>query len=94
MAITAMRCMFTPMATEASPRARRPEATTRSWTELTPSPPISAGIGRDQVAGVAQRADALVRVGSVAVMGGGAAREVVGEPFGQGAVARRPPCGR
>ena len=50
---------------------------------------------RDQVAGVAQRADALVRVRAVAVMGGGAAREVLGEPFGQGDEIRagRRACG-
>ena len=42
---TATRCMFTPIATEASPRARRLEATTRSCTQSTPSPPCSAGIG-------------------------------------------------
>jgi hypothetical protein len=37
--------MFTPMAIEASPRASRLEATTRSCAEVTPSPPRSAGIG-------------------------------------------------
>ena len=39
------RCMFTPMATDASPRARRLDATTTSCTEVTPRPPCSAGIG-------------------------------------------------
>ena len=39
------RCMFTPIATDASPRASRLDATTRSWTDATPSPPCSAGIG-------------------------------------------------
>ena len=42
---TATRCMLTPMATDASPRASRPEATIRSWTELTPKPPSSTGTG-------------------------------------------------
>ena len=37
--------MFTPIATDASPRARRLEATTTSCTDVTPSPPYSAGIG-------------------------------------------------
>ena len=44
-ASTTTRCMLTPIATEASPRASRPEATTTSCTELTPSPPSSAGTG-------------------------------------------------
>ena len=39
---------------------------------------------RHEVAGVAQRADAVVRIGAVAVMGGGAAAEVLGESFGEG----------
>ena len=39
------KCMFTPIATDASPRARRLEATTTSCTEVTPRPPNSAGIG-------------------------------------------------
>ena len=38
---TATRCMLTPIATEASPRARRLDATTRSWAESTPRPPSS-----------------------------------------------------
>jgi hypothetical protein len=42
---TATRCMFTPIATEASPRARRLEATTRSCADETPSPPSSTGTG-------------------------------------------------
>ena len=41
---TAM-CMFTPMASEASPRARREAATTRSCSESTPRPPSSLGTG-------------------------------------------------
>ena len=39
------KCMLTPIATDASPRARRLEATTTSCTEVTPRPPSSAGIG-------------------------------------------------
>ena len=39
------RCMFTPIATDASPRASRLDATTTSWTHATPSPPCSAGTG-------------------------------------------------
>ena len=42
---TTTRCMLTPIATEASPRARRPEATITSWMELTPRPPSSSGTG-------------------------------------------------
>ena len=42
---TATRCMFTPIATEASPRASRLEATTRSCAESTPRPPKTSGIG-------------------------------------------------
>jgi hypothetical protein len=42
---TATRCMFTPIATEASPRARRLDATTRSCADETPSPPSSTGTG-------------------------------------------------
>jgi hypothetical protein len=42
---TTTRCMFTPIATDASPRAKRLEATITSWTEVTPSPPYVAGIG-------------------------------------------------
>ena len=45
MFIRMTRCMFTPMATDASPRARRLEATTTSCTDVTPRPPCSAGIG-------------------------------------------------
>jgi hypothetical protein len=41
---TAM-CMLTPIATDASPRARRLAATSRSWTDDTPMPPSAAGIG-------------------------------------------------
>ena len=37
--------MFTPIATDASPRASRLEATTRSCAESTPSPPSSTGTG-------------------------------------------------
>ena len=37
--------MFTPIATDASPRARRLDATTRSCTDSTPRPPCSTGIG-------------------------------------------------
>jgi hypothetical protein len=33
------RCMFTPIATDASPRARRLDATTTSCTDVTPNPP-------------------------------------------------------
>jgi hypothetical protein len=42
---TTTRCMFTPMATDASPRASRPDATTTSCTEVTPRPPCWTGIG-------------------------------------------------
>ena len=37
-----------------------------------------------EVAGVAQCADAVVRIRAVAVVGGGAAAEVLGEPLGEG----------
>jgi len=37
--------MFTPIATEASPRASRLDATTRSCADETPSPPSSIGTG-------------------------------------------------
>ena len=37
--------MFTPIATDASPRASRLAATTTSCTEVTPIPPYSTGIG-------------------------------------------------
>ena len=39
------RCMLTPIVTDASPRARRLEATAMSWTDSAPSPPYSVGIG-------------------------------------------------
>src|SRR5215207_2241865 len=39
------RCMLTPIAIDASPRASRLEATTTSWTDVTPRPPHSTGIG-------------------------------------------------
>jgi len=42
---TAVRCMFTPIATEASPRARRLDATSTSWTDSTPRPPRASEIG-------------------------------------------------
>jgi hypothetical protein len=41
----ATRCMLTPIAIEASPRARRLEATITSCVEVTPRPPCSSGIG-------------------------------------------------
>ena len=39
------RCMFTPIATDASPRARRLEATRTSCTDVAPIPPNWRGIG-------------------------------------------------
>ena len=39
------RCMFTPMATDASPWASRLDATTTSCTDVAPRPPCSTGIG-------------------------------------------------
>ena len=44
------RCMFTPIATEASPRARRLDATSTSWTEVTPEPAVLDGDRRCEVA--------------------------------------------
>ena len=38
-------CMFTPIATEASPRASRLAATSTSCTDVTPIPPCSSGTG-------------------------------------------------
>src|SRR5262245_32020284 len=37
--------MLTPIASEASPRASRLDATSTSWTDVTPRPPSSSGIG-------------------------------------------------
>ena len=42
---TKTRCMLTPIVSAASPRARRLDATTTSWSDVTPSPPSSSGIG-------------------------------------------------
>ena len=80
---TATRCMFTPIATEASPRARRLDATTRSCAEETPSPPSSTGIGRCEVAGGLERVDRLERVGAVAVVLGCAGGELLRELLGE-----------
>ena len=59
---TATRCMFTPMATEASPRARRLEATTRSCAERDAEPAEPDRDGRGEVARGLERVDRLERV--------------------------------
>src|SRR3954467_8712928 len=85
------RCMLMPIATDASPRASRPEATMTSWTELTPRPPSRAGPGaaagprgprRRGVAGRPQALHALEGVAAVGVVDAGARGEVRGEPLG------------
>ena len=74
---TATRCMFTPMATEASPRARRLDATTRSCADGYAEPAEFDRDGCGEVAGRLERVDRLKRVGAVAVVLGGAYGEVL-----------------
>ena len=74
---TATRCMFTPMATEASPRAKRLEATTRSCADGHAEPAELDRDGCGEVAGRLERVDRLKRVGAVAVVLGGARRQLL-----------------
>ena len=69
---TATRCMFTPMATEASPRARRLDGDDEV---VRGGDAQAAELDRDgcgEVAGRLERVDRLKRVGAVAVVLGGA----------------------
>ena len=68
--------MFTPIATDASPRARRLDATTRSCADDDAEPTELDGDGRGEVAGGLERVDRLERVAAVAVVLGGAGGEL------------------
>ena len=64
--------MFTPSVSDASPRASRLEATSTSWTEVTPSPPSCSGIGAAKYPLCLTAAKLSKGKLAVAVVGGGA----------------------
>ena len=68
--------MFTPIATDASPRASRLDATTMVVRGGDAEPTELDGDGRCEVAGGLERVDRLERIAAVAVVLGGAGGEL------------------
>ena len=75
--------MFTPRVSEASPRASRLDATSTSCTDVTPRPPSSSGIGAVKYPLCLTAGEALEGEAPVAVVGGGARADLVGERLGE-----------
>ena len=74
---TATRCMFTPMATEASPRARRLDGHDEVVCRGDAEPAELDRDGCGEVAGRLERVDRLEWVCAVAVVLGGARGELL-----------------
>ena len=91
---SAAMCMFTPIASDASPRARRLEATTTSWRLVRAHPAELARDRRGVVAGGGEPVGARVRVAAVAVVGGRERGDLRRERLGERHQARAGSCVR